>query len=46
MSLPATMPEGNGNPLVGLAFAVIYAILYVLDGIKRVVTWVTIIIPR
>lgn len=38
--------DTNGNPLVALAVAVIGAILYVLNGIKWMVGWVTITIPR
>jgi lysophospholipid hydrolase len=39
-------PDGGGNPLVTLAVAVIYAILYVLDSIRALVTWLTITLPR
>jgi hypothetical protein len=35
----------NGNPLVALAVAVIKAILYVLDSIRSLATWLTITLP-
>nr|XP_019012887.1 lysophospholipase NTE1 [Kwoniella pini CBS 10737]OCF51668.1 lysophospholipase NTE1 [Kwoniella pini CBS 10737] len=38
-------PDANGNPLIALAVAVIYAILYVLQGIRNVVGVLTIGLP-
>jgi hypothetical protein len=35
-----------GNPLVALAVAVIYAVLYVLNSIRAIVAWLTITLPR
>ncbi|WWC88526.1 lysophospholipase NTE1 [Kwoniella dendrophila CBS 6074] len=45
MSKVPPPPETNGNPLVALAVAVIYAILYVLQGIRNVVGVLTIGLP-
>ncbi|WWD18608.1 lysophospholipase NTE1 [Kwoniella shandongensis] len=45
MSSVPTPPDTNGNPLLALAVAVIYAILYVLQGIKHVVGVLTISFP-
>lgn len=39
-------PDTNGNPLVDLAVAVIYAILYVLQCVKALAAWATITVPR
>lgn len=44
-SIPAP-PDANGNPLIALAVAVIYAILYVLQGVRYGVSLLTIGIPR
>lgn len=44
-SIPAP-PDANGNPLIALAVAVIYAILYVLQGVRYGVSLITIGIPR
>lgn len=41
-----TPPEANGNPLVALAVAIIYAFLYLLQTVKYLVAWVTITVPR
>lgn len=46
MSSIPTPPDANGNPLIALAVAVIYAILYVLQGVKYGVSLLTIGIPR
>jgi lysophospholipid hydrolase len=43
--LPSSSLPG-GNPLVALAAAVIYAILYVLGGVKYLVGVLTISFPR
>ncbi|KGB75028.2 lysophospholipase NTE1 [Cryptococcus deuterogattii R265] len=45
MSSIPTPPDANGNPLIALAVAVIYAILYVLQGVKYGVSLLTIGIP-
>ncbi|ODO05143.1 lysophospholipase NTE1 [Cryptococcus wingfieldii CBS 7118] len=45
MSKVPPPPDSNGNPLIALAVAVIYAILYVLQGIRYAVGLVTIRVP-
>ncbi|OXM79313.1 lysophospholipase NTE1 [Cryptococcus neoformans Bt63] len=45
MSSIPTPPDANGNPLIALAVAVIYAILYVLQGVRYGVSLLTIGIP-
>ncbi|WWC62720.1 lysophospholipase NTE1 [Kwoniella dejecticola CBS 10117] len=45
MSSVPTPPDANGNPLIALAIAVIYAILYVLQGVRNVVGVLTIGLP-
>jgi lysophospholipid hydrolase len=39
-------PDAGGNPLIALAVAVIYAILYILRWFRALVAWVTITVPR
>jgi lysophospholipid hydrolase len=46
MSTVPTPPDAGGNPLIALAVAVIYAILYVLQWVRSLVGWVTITVPR
>ncbi|RSH91000.1 phosphatidylcholine and lysophosphatidylcholine phospholipase [Saitozyma podzolica] len=45
MSTVPTPPDAGGNPLIALAVAVIYAILYVLQWVRSLVGWVTITVP-
>ncbi|WVW84836.1 lysophospholipase NTE1 [Kwoniella bestiolae CBS 10118] len=45
MSTVPPPPDANGNPLIALAVAVIYAILYVLQGIRNLVGVLTIGLP-
>ncbi|KAK8858713.1 lysophospholipase NTE1 [Kwoniella newhampshirensis] len=45
MSTVPPPPDTNGNPLLALAVAVIYAILYVLQGIRHIVGVLTISFP-
>ena len=43
---PSAGLPASGNPLVTLAVAAIGAILYVLHGVKCMVGWVTLTVPR
>lgn len=42
---PVATVNGNRNPLVSLAVALITAVLYVLDQFKNLVAWCTITFP-
>ncbi|WVQ65631.1 lysophospholipase NTE1 [Kwoniella botswanensis] len=45
MSTVPPPPDANGNPLIALAVAIIYAILYVLQGFRNLVGVLTIGLP-